>query len=156
VIPLFSRPIAVVKTYGGLEKIGPMSKVAGRGHQATTPSHALPHHLTTFVGREAELRSLKQLLRNSRMVTLTGTGGAGKSRLAAEVARQAGGMGPDGGWWVELAAGSDGAAALVATLAHLSSDPASRCSKTPRRSTRYARAWIDCLSPSRWLRRGST
>jgi len=116
VIPLFSRPIAVVKTYGGLEKIGPMSKVAGRGHQATTPSHALPHHLTTFVGREAELRSLKQLLRNSRMVTLTGTGGAGKSRLAAEVAREAGGMWPDGVWWVELAAVSDVAAALVTTL----------------------------------------
>jgi predicted ATPase/DNA-binding CsgD family transcriptional regulator len=112
-----ARSDAVVKTNGRLEKIGPMSKVAGRGHPAATPPHALPHHLTAFVGREAELRSLKQLLRSSRMVTLTGTGGAGKSRLAAEVAKASGGeMWPDGVWWVELAAVTDVAGALVATL----------------------------------------
>ena len=115
-VPLFARPSAVVKTHGRLEKIGLMSKVARHGHQAATPSAVLPHHLTTFVGREAELRSLKQLLRSSRMVTLTGTGGAGKSRLAAEVAREGSEMWPDGVWWVELAGVSDVAGALVTAL----------------------------------------
>ena len=63
-----------------------MDRVAVRGKQATAAPSNLPQHLTSFVGREAELRSLKRLLSTSRLVTLTGTGGAGKSRLAAEIA----------------------------------------------------------------------
>ncbi len=76
----------------------------------------LPFHLTTFVNREADLRSLKILLRTTRMVTLTGTGGAGKSRLAAEVAKANRGEWPDGICWVELAAESDVGGAVVGTL----------------------------------------
>ena len=77
---------------------------------------AVPLHLTSFVGREAELRSLKTLVRTSRMVTLIGTGGAGKSRLAAEVARATRDAWPDGVLWVELAAESDVGGAVVANL----------------------------------------
>jgi len=77
---------------------------------------AVPLHLTSFVGRGAELRSLKALVRSARMVTLTGTGGAGKSRLAAEVARANRDVWPDGTWWVELAAESDVGGAVVANL----------------------------------------
>src|SRR5260370_36451074 len=93
-----------------------MDKVAGRGHQTATAPSNLPLHLTSFVGREAELRSLKSLVRSSRLVTLVGTGGAGKTRLAAEVAKANRGAWPDGDWWVELAAESDIGAAVVTTL----------------------------------------
>lgn len=92
-----------------------MDRVAVRGKQAATPSN-LPHHLTSFVGREAELRSLKRLLSTSRLVTLTGTGGAGKSRLASELAAANSSLWPDGVWWIELAATDDVSGAVVATL----------------------------------------
>lgn len=93
-----------------------MGTVAGQGHQATAPPHNLPLHLTTFVGREADLRSLKSLLRSARLITLTGTGGAGKSRLAVEAARANSAAWPDGVCWIELADELDVAAAVVARL----------------------------------------
>ncbi len=94
----------------------PMDRVAVRGKHAAAAPTNLPHHLTSFVGREAELRSLKGLLRTARMVTLSGTGGAGKSRLAAEIARANLNLWPDGAWWVELATAEDVPGAVVATL----------------------------------------
>src|SRR5260370_7549020 len=45
----------------------------------------LPHYLDTFIGRSAELTALKSSLAKSRMVTLTGAGGSGKTRLAVEL-----------------------------------------------------------------------
>ena len=93
-----------------------MGMVAGQGHQATAAPHNLPLHLTTFVGREADLRSLKSLLRTARLVTLTGTGGAGKSRLAVEFARANRDVWRDGVWWVALADESDVAAAALASF----------------------------------------
>src|SRR4030088_1929403 len=92
-----------------------MDMVAVRGRQPGASPNNLPHHLTSFVGREAELRSLKELLGKARMVTLTGTGGAGKSRLAAQVAKANPNLWPDGVWWIELAATDDVAGAVVAT-----------------------------------------
>jgi non-specific serine/threonine protein kinase len=92
-----------------------MGTVAGPGHQAAPPQN-LPLHLTSFVGRESDLRSLKSLLRSARLVTLTGTGGAGKSRLAVEAARANREAWPDGIWWIELADQGDVAAAVVASL----------------------------------------
>lgn len=76
----------------------------------------LPQHLTSFVGREADLRSLKSLLGTTRMVTLVGTGGAGKSRLALEVAKATHDLWPDGMWWIELEAAGDVPGAVVGTL----------------------------------------
>jgi len=93
-----------------------MDKVAGRRHQAAAPPSNLPLHLTSFVGREAELRSIKALVHSSRLVTLIGTGGAGKTRLAAEVAKANRGEWPDGVWWVELADETEVGAAVVASL----------------------------------------
>src|SRR5579864_7752778 len=80
-----------------------------------TPAN-LPHQLTSFVGRTGDLRALRDLLESSRMVTLLGTGGAGKSRLAIEVARANQNRWPDGIWWTELASASDVAGTLVAAL----------------------------------------
>jgi predicted ATPase/DNA-binding SARP family transcriptional activator len=70
----------------------------------------LPVPVTSFVGRRAELAAAGNLLRESRLVTLTGPGGTGKSRLAVELARTAAHSFPDGAWLVELEAVTDPAA----------------------------------------------
>jgi hypothetical protein len=67
-----------------------------------TPNN-LPVHLTSFVGREAELADLLHLARANRLLTLTGSGGVGKTRLAARVAAELAAGHRDGAWWVELA-----------------------------------------------------
>lgn len=96
---------------------------ADRGSQQATGAavaNNLPHYLTSFVGREGELTALKRLVARSRMVTLTGPGGAGKSRLAAALGRACLNLWPDGAWWVELAPVSDPrqvAGAVVSSLA---------------------------------------
>ncbi|MFD1543232.1 BTAD domain-containing putative transcriptional regulator [Nonomuraea guangzhouensis] len=60
--------------------------------------------VTSFVGREQELAQLAKALEAGRLVTVVGPGGAGKTRLAAEVADRAAELAPDGVWLVELAA----------------------------------------------------
>ena len=67
----------------------------------------LPSALTSFVGRGAELATVKRLITDSRLVTLTGVGGIGKTRLALEAAAQVLVDFTDGVWWVELAPVSD-------------------------------------------------
>ncbi|PIB76048.1 helix-turn-helix transcriptional regulator, partial [Mycobacterium celatum] len=66
-------------------------------------SQRLPVQLTKFVGRDAELAQVRELLAHNRLVTLTGTGGAGKTRLAVQVAAQLTGEFTDGVWYVDLA-----------------------------------------------------
>ncbi len=69
----------------------------------TVVSSRLPAQLTSFVGRDAQLTQLRELLTENRVVTLTGAGGVGKTRLAIQVAAQmASGFG-DGVWYVDLA-----------------------------------------------------
>ena len=64
-----------------------------------------PAQLTSFIGRERETAAVQELLQSTRLLTLTGAGGSGKTRLALEVASRlgAGGRYPDGIAWVELA-----------------------------------------------------
>ena len=64
--------------------------------------HNLPLQLTSFVGRERELRDLAELLANHRLVTVTGTAGSGKTRLAVHVAEACAARYQDGVSWVEL------------------------------------------------------
>jgi predicted ATPase/DNA-binding CsgD family transcriptional regulator len=64
---------------------------------------ALPAQLTSFVGRRAELAELTDLLARHRLVTITGAGGCGKTRLAIEGLRRVETGYPDGAWWVDLA-----------------------------------------------------
>ena len=73
--------------------------------------------LTSFVGREADLERVGALLREHRLVTLTGPGGAGKTRLAVEAARAALGRVTGGVWLVELAPVTDPADVAPTTLA---------------------------------------
>jgi predicted ATPase/transcriptional regulator with XRE-family HTH domain len=63
----------------------------------------LPVQLTSFIGREREIELIKRLLEKTHLLTLTGTGGAGKTRLALEVAGELLGNFEDGVWLVELA-----------------------------------------------------
>jgi predicted ATPase/DNA-binding SARP family transcriptional activator/DNA-binding CsgD family transcriptional regulator/Tfp pilus assembly protein PilF len=96
-------------------------------HLAATPpeepsdpsKHNLPAPRTSFVGREREMLEVKRALAMTRLLTLVGSGGSGKTRLALEVARDLVGTYPDGVWLVELAPLSDPALvpqAVAATL----------------------------------------
>lgn len=77
------------------------------GHLQEEPLDASKHNLpaprTSFVGRVQEIVEIKRALAMTRLLTLTGTGGSGKTRLALEVARDLVGMYPHGVWFVELA-----------------------------------------------------
>ena len=66
-------------------------------------SHNLPVQLTSFVGRGAQMTALEKLLVDNRLVTLTGAGGAGKTRLAVEIAARIAAEFGDGVWYVDLA-----------------------------------------------------
>ena len=78
--------------------------------------HGFPAALTSFIGRAEPLREVAGLLSDHRLVTVTGPGGAGKTRLAAQVARQVASRFADGAWLAELAPVADPAqvAAVVA------------------------------------------
>jgi predicted ATPase/class 3 adenylate cyclase len=65
--------------------------------------HNLPVQLTSFIGRERELTEIRKRLGETRLLTLVGVGGSGKTRLALQVAGEALGEYPDGAWLVELA-----------------------------------------------------
>ncbi|MBI3975661.1 MAG: tetratricopeptide repeat protein [Armatimonadetes bacterium] len=67
------------------------------------PPHNLPVQLTSFIGREVEMAEVKRLLQTARLLTLTGTGGCGKTRLALHVAADLLEAFGDGVWSVELA-----------------------------------------------------
>ncbi len=73
----------------------------------------LPLQISTLVGREAEIAEVRELIGRSRLLTLTGAGGCGKTRLALQVAAEVLDDHPDGVWWVDLAPISD--PALVAS-----------------------------------------
>jgi predicted ATPase/class 3 adenylate cyclase/DNA-binding CsgD family transcriptional regulator len=77
-------------------------------------AHNLPVQLTNFVGRHAELAEVRRLLVDNRLVTLTGTGGAGKTRLALQVAAEVLADFPDGLWLADLAPTADPAAVPLA------------------------------------------
>ncbi len=72
----------------------------------TTPNN-LPAELTSFVGREPQLAELRRLMHRSRLITLTGPGGAGKSRLALRLSSDVLDRYPDGVWLVDLSALAD-------------------------------------------------
>lgn len=67
----------------------------------------LPVQLSTFIGREREIAEVKQLLSKHRLLTLTGAGGSGKTRLSLKAAGELSGEFEDGVWFVELASVND-------------------------------------------------
>ncbi len=91
-----------------------------------TPAHNLPRALTSFFGREEVVEHIASLVSTTPLVTVVGTGGAGKTRVAVEVGTQILNRFPDGVWFVELAPLKDEglvAGALAAAL---------RVSESPR------------------------
>jgi predicted ATPase/DNA-binding SARP family transcriptional activator len=69
--------------------------------------HNLPAPLTSFIGREQDLARLESMIGRERLVTLTGPGGSGKTRLALEAGQRLAGRFPDGVWLAELAGVAD-------------------------------------------------
>ena len=67
----------------------------------------LPVQLTSFIGRDKEMTEVKRLLGTTHLLTLTGTGGTGKTRLSVQVAADLLDQFPDGVWLIELATISD-------------------------------------------------
>ena len=100
-----------------------LSGWAGPGGGADV--HGFPAVLTSFVGRAGPVREAAGLLARHRLVTVTGPGGTGKTRLAVEVARRAAGRYADGAWLVELAPVQDPAlvAAVVAAALGVREQP---------------------------------
>ena len=90
------------------EPRGTKSERAPDHVRPAVPSN-LPAELSTFVGRADDLESGERLLGESRLVTFTGAGGCGKTRLARQVAARVADRFPGGLWWVELASLADGA-----------------------------------------------
>src|SRR5260221_2786754 len=83
---------------------------------AALPPTNLPTFLTTFIGRDTEIAEVIHLLHAARLLTLTGPGGCGKTRLALEAAAQLLPEFGDGAWWCDLAAVTD-PAHITPTLA---------------------------------------
>ncbi|HEX7170267.1 MAG TPA: AAA family ATPase, partial [Rubrobacter sp.] len=82
---------------------GRLVAVPGGHRDAASPPHNLPSELSSFVGREKELDEVERLLEDTRLLTLTGPGGCGKTRLASAVAGELVEAFEDGVWLVELA-----------------------------------------------------
>jgi predicted ATPase/DNA-binding SARP family transcriptional activator len=89
------------------------------GPSSRAPRSPLPVQLTSFVGRDRERREVLGLARRHRLLTLTGPGGCGKTRLALEVAEALSPEMPEGSWFVELAGLSDGNLVAHAVAASL-------------------------------------
>jgi non-specific serine/threonine protein kinase len=96
------------------------SAVSVRARRDRAKPNNLPLQLSSFIGRERELREIARLLGEHRLVTLTGAGGSGKTRLAIEVGWELVGRMNDGVWRVELAPLSDPALVAEAAVTALS------------------------------------
>jgi predicted ATPase/DNA-binding CsgD family transcriptional regulator/DNA-binding XRE family transcriptional regulator len=117
------RSLFVAAALGGIQAAQVLT--ARRGQPPGGPPasaggmHGFVPALTSFVGRAGPVREVAALLDRSRLVTVTGPGGAGKTRLAGQVARQVAGRFADGAWLAELAPVRDPALVPVVVAAAL-------------------------------------
>jgi non-specific serine/threonine protein kinase len=90
----------------GYRFVGPVAEVDARSARPAVTDRKrtnLPELSTSFVGRERELAEIKQLLPRTRLLTLTGTGGIGKTRLAQQAGAEVLDAYCDGAWFIDLA-----------------------------------------------------
>lgn len=83
--------------------VTPVAARSVEPHHVAPPTGNLPQPVTSFVGRRHEMDAVLRLLDRGHLVTLTGVGGVGKTRLALQAARAVTERYPDGVWWCELA-----------------------------------------------------
>jgi predicted ATPase len=103
------RNVAFARLTDAMHEELAASDASGRRHShGREARHNLPWQPTSFIGRAREIRELSDLIAQQRLVTITGSGGTGKTRTALEVASR---FSPpcDGIWFVDLAAINDGA-----------------------------------------------
>ena len=114
-----------------VRSIAPPSQTAAR-KAVDTATNNLPVQLTSFIGREREMAEVKQRLSTARLVTLTGPGGSGKTRLALEVAGELVAEYADGVWWVEHDSLEDAALVpqAVATVLGVREEPGRALTET--------------------------
>ena len=100
--------------FGGAATPSPRRRVPAVLEASSTPvavgsakRNTLPLQLSSFIGRDRELTEVRRLLKDARLVTLTGAGGVGKTRLALQVGDQLTDAYADGVWLVELAPVAD-------------------------------------------------
>lgn len=118
------------------------------GLQATFPAlrsldltrHNLPPQLTSFVGRQRELEEVRSMLASNRLVTLTGVGGCGKTRLAIHAAAAELERSPDGVYFCDLSRVSEEDAVVPAIAAALKLDLSGQEARLPALDT--ARAYL--------------
>jgi predicted ATPase/DNA-binding XRE family transcriptional regulator len=102
----------------------PAGVLSARGFAAARRNN-LPAPVSTFIGRDRELSQIRALVNSSRLVTLTGAGGAGKTRLGLQVAAELLDRSGDGVWLTELAAVTDqeAVAAAIANALRITAQP---------------------------------
>jgi predicted ATPase/class 3 adenylate cyclase/DNA-binding CsgD family transcriptional regulator len=114
------RPVRLFQLVApGLDPVPPPAGPMAAGEFADGGVHGFPAALTSFIGRAGTVRDVAGLLDHSRLVTVTGPGGVGKTRLAGEIARRVAGEFADGAWLAELAAVQDPALVPAAVSAVL-------------------------------------
>jgi predicted ATPase/DNA-binding CsgD family transcriptional regulator/transcriptional regulator with XRE-family HTH domain len=117
------RPVFVAAARGDTPAAGVLVAIQRQSREAswgaTGAVHGFPAALTSFIGRAEPLLEVGGLLSDHRLVTVTGPGGAGKTRLAVQAARQVADRFADGAWLVELAPVTDPAQVPVVVAATL-------------------------------------
>ncbi|MGW7687165.1 helix-turn-helix transcriptional regulator [Kribbella sp. NPDC054772] len=98
-----------LRDLGSPERIFELTSTAEPLRSLDGVPNNLPVMFTSFVGRQTQVAALRTQLSGGRLVTLTGPGGSGKTRLAAQTAAQLAERWPDGVWWVDLSAATDNA-----------------------------------------------
>ena len=122
VAALFVPALYIEKESQWVARLIELTKSA-HGNEAVETDHPsgpnnLPIQLTSFIGREKEITEVGDLIQNHRLVTLTGSGGTGKTRLSLQTASELFTTFPDGVWLIEFAPISD-PALVPYTLANL-------------------------------------
>lgn len=110
--------LAVENRVQALQRAHKLGLLHRQGQPPAQPPTNLPSPLTALVGRRNEIDAVKQLLKQHRLITLTGPGGIGKTRLALRVAEEVSGFFKDGVYFVDLAEVNE-AALVINTIAYV-------------------------------------